>query len=438
MQALLIHNRALSKYVKQNYSLDEVHDLRSYLEEKQVFHFPALDNGLFPAGQFTTGAASVSGYNYVWVRDNCHIAHAHYVNGKISPAVENVRSAASYFYKHKARFEDIIEGRSDPHEPMNRPHIRFAGDRLEEIQQKWAHAQNDALGYFLWLYCLLVADRACKPSPEELELLARFVAYFRTIRFWQDEDSGHWEEVRKIGASSLGVVIGALRKLKNLLIQNQAYRDVFRASRFPIDIDEIDQLLAYGEQTLHTILPAECRQSDKEKFRLYDAALLFLIYPIAVVDEKMGEEIVTNVTTYLQGDYGIRRYQGDSYWCADYKERLRAEERTKDFSDELAQRNALLKEGQEAQWCLFDPIVSVIHGQRFCQMREQTALQQQVYYLNRSLGQITEDNKCPEAYYLEHGQYVANDHTPLLWTQANLWVALQQLEKSVSIAVGKG
>ena len=33
-------------------------------------------------------------------------------------------------------------------------------------------------------------------SGDDLELLAAFVAYFRALRFWQDEDSGHWEEVK--------------------------------------------------------------------------------------------------------------------------------------------------------------------------------------------------------------------------------------------------
>ena len=32
----------------------------------------------------------------------------------------------------------------------NRPHVRFDGRTLSEIgDQRWAHAQNDALGYFL-------------------------------------------------------------------------------------------------------------------------------------------------------------------------------------------------------------------------------------------------------------------------------------------------
>jgi hypothetical protein len=54
----------------------------------------------------------------------------------------------------------------------------------------------------------------------------------------------------------------------------------------------------------------------------------------------------------------------------------------------------------------------------------------QLYYLNRSLLQLTAFDsslgpcQCPEAYYLSDGKWVPNDATPLLWTQANLRLAM--------------
>ena len=39
-----------------------------------------------------------------------------------------------------------------------------------------------------------------------------------------------------------------------------------------------------------------------------------------VVDQAMADRIVGDVVRHLQGDVGIRRYIGDSYWCADYRE----------------------------------------------------------------------------------------------------------------------
>ena len=58
--------------------------------------------------------------------------------------------------------------------------------------------------------------------------------------------------------------------------------------------------------------------------------------------------------------------------------------------------------------------------------------------LNRSLGQLTGPEcpqgelRCPEAYYLERGRYAPNDLVPLLWTQANLWLALLAMKESAA------
>jgi phosphorylase kinase alpha/beta subunit len=65
----------------------------------------------------------------------------------------------------------------------------------------------------VWLFCRLSADHQLTLDADEVELIALFVEYFRAIRFWQDEDSGHWEEARKVNASSIGVVVGALREV---------------------------------------------------------------------------------------------------------------------------------------------------------------------------------------------------------------------------------
>ncbi len=55
----------------------------------------------------------------------------------------------------------------------------------------------------------------------------------------------------------------------------------------------------------------------------------------------------------------------------------------------------------------------------------------QVHYFNRSLAQVTAAGECPELYFLKHGRYIANVHTPLAWTQANQALALYLMEKSI-------
>ncbi|HHP7230464.1 MAG TPA: phosphorylase kinase [Xenococcaceae cyanobacterium] len=357
---------------------------------------------------------------------------------QVAVALKNVKTLMAYFQKFKWRFEAIIDQRVDPNEVMERPHIRFDGHNLSEIPQQWQHAQNDALGYFLWFYCQLARKKLLKLQPEDREVLALFPFYFQAISYWQDEDSGHWEEARKISASSIGVVIAGLKSLK-LLISDPDLAIDCRYQAELVTVEFLNELIDTGTTALNKILPAECIQPHPQN-RPYDAALLFLIYPLQVVEAAMSEQILELVINHLQGDYGIRRYLKDSFWCRDYKD-LPEAIRTSISSEReqwLQEHGRKLREGEEAQWCIFDPIVSVIFGRKFHQTRQPEYLEQQIRYLNRSLRQLTSKDcqlgfKCPELYYLQNGNYIPNDATPLLWTQANLRIALKIMEDSLTI-----
>ncbi|MGA8864570.1 MAG: glycoside hydrolase family 15 protein [Gallionella sp.] len=432
----IVHNKTIGNLIEDHYSIDQCNEIYTLLIEQGTFDFHKLQNGLFPAASLQA-EAEYTGYRHVWVRDNIYVALAHQLEGRSSIAVENVKTLARYFLKHKSRFEAIIDGTADFNDPMNRPHVRFNGENLLEINQKWAHAQNDALGYFMWLFCMLHNCGVCPFSQEEKELLVLLTDYYLTICYWQDEDSGHWEEARKVESSSIGVVMRGLQEFR-ILLQNEggsgySYRDRY------ITVDFLDHLIAKGKESLMQILPAESPLTTRGKGRRYDAALLFLAFPMNVVSEEMGEQIVKDVTCNLEGDYGIRRYLGDSFWSANYKKNFKPGERTMDFSDNISARDSLLRPNEEAQWCIFDPIISIIYGVRYQRYRLGRDLQLQTRYFNRSLGQITEETsrfggfRCPELYYLEEGRYVPNDTVPLLWTQANLWMAFRYLKVSLQL-----
>ncbi len=358
---------------------------------------------------------------------NVFIAYSHYLNGKRHQATRCVQALVQYFRNHAHRFEDIVQGRADPGDPMQRPQVRFDGERLAEVTERWPHAQNDSVGYFLWLYATLACGGELHPTSEDLRLLQMVVEYLKAIAFWEDEDSGHWKEVRKISASSIGMVVGGLQALKKLFVQRS------------FGVTLLEELIGRGHAALEQILPSECIQDDPRKRRDHDAALLFLVFPVKVVNERLADQILGNVIANLQGDFGIRRYRGDSYWCADYKDFLGPQERASDFSERIESRNRFLREGEEVQWCVFDPIISAVYGERFRTTGHPEDLYTQTEYLNRSLNQFTEPNsafgafKCPEAYYLEDGHYVPNDNTPLLWAQANLWIALKMMEDNLTL-----
>jgi hypothetical protein len=359
------------------------------------------------------------------------------VTREIDIATKTLNALMDYFKVYRQRFEQIIEQPDRAYQVMARPHVRFDGENLQELTENWSHAQNDALGYFLWLYCKLVNEGLLLIAEAEIEILALFPLYFKAIAYWEDADSGHWEEERKIEASSIGVVRAGLAALQQTLIKLNHATDQFAYHNKAVTLDSLDQLIQNGDAALAEILPYECR-SPEAKVRRYDAALLFLIYPLNVIDPTMADRIVEDVISNLQGDYGIKRYIRDSFWAADYRTRLSPEQRTANVSDDMSYRDSLIQEGQEAQWCIFDPIISIIFGQKFQSTGQASALEQQVFYLNRALGQLTGETceagefKCPELYYLEDGKYRANDATPLLWTQANLKVALKTMVDSLS------
>ena len=166
---LLIHNPRLLDYLRYRYSPGELQRLLTFLREAGTFHFPALPNGLFPAAHVATD--DPSGYASVWIRDNVHVAHALWYDGQIDRAVRAVQGMIAFLSTQLDRVARVLAGELDPDEPMNRPHIRFDGHKLTEIDVRWSHAQNDALGYFLWITARLLRQGHLPLTDETAEVV---------------------------------------------------------------------------------------------------------------------------------------------------------------------------------------------------------------------------------------------------------------------------
>jgi len=431
------HNTVLGKLLKTEYSIGQIDHIYKLLQDEGTFDFKAFENGLFPAAT-SVSEKKLTNYDKVWVRDNIYIANAFYENFNIRQSRQTLYSLGDFFFKYKEKFQKIIDGTLSPHNPMERPHIRFDGTHLAELNEKWPHAQNDALGYYLWLMFKMANNSDFKLRNKEIELVPLFISYFDKISYWEDEDSGHWEETKKIESSSIGAVLSALFEIRKYL-NNKTLTE-----KTLVDLDHvfIEKLINKGMNSLTHILPFECIQQEKNKYREVDAAQLFLIYPLelfenVIKDEKLEDTILRNVLTRLKGEYGIKRYMGDSFWTADARKKQKQSEITADYSDKIEERNKKHRMGEEAQWCIFDSIVSIIYGKRFIKKGNKKDYNQQVHFFNRALAQITGDDckygafKCPELYYLKDGEYTYNDIVPLFWAQANLWLAFKELKRSV-------
>ena len=413
------------------HELGRVSEIETFLGKQGTFEIKTLSNGLFAAAGSSDATLEAMRYHYVWVRDNVNIAHCLYQLGRVDEAVQTLTALNRFFWHHNHRFLDIIDGRTDPGDAMSRPHIRFDGRTLQEVDEAWSHKQNDALGYFLWFSCKLLSTGELEPTPELLSTLALFPQFFNAIAYWQDADSGHWEETEAVRASSIGVALAGLVALRALLVQT-SFAEAFVKEGVTTAL--LDRLCSLGQRALRDILPHESVQPGRE--RSCDAALLFLIYPAEIVDHATADLIINNVRNLLQGEIGIGDFGRDTFWAPDYKERVSQEERTGLLNESGVRNRVVVQPGEEAQWCLFDSILSIIYGERFLKQGRKGDLDLQIDYLNRALGQLTRPSdqfppyRCPEAYYMARGHWVPNDATPLLWAQANLQLALRQAELS--------
>ena len=393
----------------------QVAALREKLAAAKTLEVRANEHGIYAASASQAEDAA-TGYQNAWVRDNAMVAYSRFACGDAESAMRTARGLTAFLKTQAEKMERIIAKPKRKEEVQERPHIRFNAKTLQENEEAWAHAQNDALGEAVWLRFLLANEAGFALEAEEREVYALFPAYFDAIQYWKDADSGAWEEARKVNSSSIGAVTAGLREMDRYLRDGNEFDGLKKSG--------LAELLKRGQRVLEVQLPFEAPPERKT-----DAALLFLIYPLRVVtDSRMKRFIVSLTRARLMGEMGIRRYLGDSYFCQDYDEWFPPEERSADFAQRLAVRNEFLQPGCEAQWCLFDPVLSVIHGEEHQQTGSVDALHRQLEHLNRAIGQL-DDGRCPEMYFLKRGKWTANEHTPLAWTQANLAVAVKWLGK---------
>ena len=396
----------------------QVAALRERLAAAKTLEVRPNEHGIYAASA-SQGEDAASGYQNAWLRDNAMVAYSRLACGDAESAIRTARGLTTFLITQVEKMERIIAKPKRKEEVNERPHIRFNAKTLQENDESWAHAQNDALGEAVWLRFLLANEAGFALDAEERELYAMFPAYFDAIQYWKDPDSGAWEEARKVNSSSIGAVMAGLREMDRYLRDGNEIEGVKKSG--------LAELLKRGQRVLEVQLPFEAPPERKT-----DAALLFLVYPLRVVtDERMKRFIVSLVRARLMGEMGIRRYLGDSYFCQDYEEWFPPDERSMDFAQRLAVRDEYLQPGCEAQWCLFDPVLSVIYGEEYQQTGSTEALQRQLEHLNRSIGQLDE-GRCPEMYFLKRGKWTANEHTPLAWTQANLATAVECLGRSAA------
>ncbi len=337
-------------------------------------HLDVIKSLQKPSGVFTAAASDVTtGYDKAWLRDIFFMTLG-FIETKEWPVAEKAAAALlSIFVKHKDKINWAIENK--PHYAWQYIHARFHPETFEEYWEEWGNSQNDAVGEVLNLLCELeIQGHSVIKTEEEREVVQKIVDYLIRLEYWHDEDNGIWEENMEVHASSIGSVVAALKKAKQvpwLIVPEHA--------------------LAFGEEALHTLLPRE----SKAKFS--DLALLSLIYPFGVTTEAETLEILRNVEYHLTKDRGVIRYKFDRYY-----------NRNDDGYSE------------EAEWCFGLAWLAIIYARRG--EREKA-----YYYLRRAQATVTPEDFIPELYYSHTNQ--PNGNLPLGWAESMYVVALKEVKE---------
>lgn len=328
------------------------------------------ESGLFAASKKNIG----TGYDKAWLRDNFYECLAFEVVEDFDTVRKTYRAILDIFKKHEKKIDYAISNK--PEYTHQYIHPRYNPQTFEEYWEEWGNKQNDSIGCILFKIGELEARGAGSiiKDEDDLRVIQKLVWYLSTLEYWNDPDSGMWEENQEIHASSVGACVAGLSAI--------AVVDL---------IDVPERLLESGRAVLRELLPRE----SKEKFT--DLALLSLIWPYNVVTPEEREVILQNVEYHLLKDHGVIRYKGDRYY----------NNNTDGWSE-------------EAEWTFGLSWLAIIY--------EKLGEEEQANkFIELAKNAVTKDGLVPELYYSNSDRF--NDNTPLGWSESMFIVALHAINE---------
>jgi GH15 family glucan-1,4-alpha-glucosidase len=343
-------------------------------EEVVSHHLDNLRHLLTPRGLFLASDMAVTtGYDKAWLRDNVYEALAFEYANEWEVVEKDYHALLDIFDKHIDKINWATTNK--PFESWQFIHARFNPETLEEFWESWGNKQHDAVGAVLYKLADFEAQgHSMLRNEADRRTVQTLIYYITNVEYWHDADNGMWEEAEEVHASSIGAVLAALKKWQEV-------------GGMDVDQAAIDR----GQQALTALLPRE----SETKFT--DLALLSLIYPYHVVDDKTAQQIVDNLVYHLAKDKGVMRYKFDAYYNAN----------PDGYSE-------------EAEWCFGLSWLAISYKW----LGDDDKAHE---YLDKATATITQDGKIPEL-YLSHTDK-ANENTPLGWSESMYIVALYEVGK---------
>lgn len=342
--------------------------------ELAILHLENLRKLITPTGLFLASSKNVeTGYDKAWLRDNVYEALAFEYAGDWEVVSKTYHTLLDIFDKHIDKINWAITNK--PFESWQFIHARYNPETLEEFWESWGNKQHDAVGAVLFK----IADFESKGksvlrNERDRRTVQTLIYYICNVEYWHDADSGMWEENEEVHASSIGAVLAALKKWKEV-------------GGMDVDQDAINR----GQNALDKLLPRE----SESKFT--DLALLSLIFPYNIFDQAMANQIVDNLVYHLVKDKGVMRYKFDHYYNKN--------------SDGYS---------EEAEWCFGLSWLAICY-------KKLGNPQKAEEFLQKAANTITADGKIPELYFSHTEE--ANENNPLGWSESMYVSALYELNQ---------
>jgi len=338
-------------------------------------HLKILNSLKYKSGLFAASRKSIeTGYDKAWLRDNFYECLAFEVMGDWETVRKTYRAVLDIFKKHQKKIDYAIA--SKPEHTHQYIHARYHPETFEEFWEEWGNKQNDSIGCVLFKIGELEMIKKIKILEDDgdYRIVQKLVDYLSTLEYWQDDDSGMWEEDQEVHASSVGACVAGLEmvsKIKGIYVS--------------------EDLIKKGKMALNKILPRE----SKRKF--VDLALLSLIWPYGVANKKQTEEILKNVEYHLLKKKGVIRYKGDQYY-----------------------NKNIDNYSEEAEWTFGLSWLAIIYGKLG---KKKKAAE----FLEKSIDTVTQDGEVPELYYSNTSE--ANPNSPLGWSESMFVTALHEVNR---------
>ncbi len=337
-------------------------------------HIVILENLQYQSGLFAASSKEVdTGYDKSWLRDNFYEALAFLILNDYKTVKKTARALLHIFLKHEYKIDHAIKKK--PQHKHEYIHARFHPETFDEFWEDWGNKQNDAIGAILFLIGELYHKKQnVLDNEDDYRIVQKLVSYLQSLQYWQDYDSGMWEEDEEVHASSVGACLAGLIAVKKI-------------PKIHVPIDTIRN----GRMALNHLLP---RESDK---KFVDLAQLSLIFPYNVVSVQQTKDILKNVEYHLVKRKGVIRYKNDYYY-----------NKNKDGHSE------------EAEWTFGFSWLALIYKKLGDEPKAKE-------YEQKALETINAKGEVPELYYSNTN--IHNENSPLGWSESMLIIALYALNK---------